>query len=838
MNPLKVRKALQAFKKKIGTALLEEPFRKSLFNLKPKLEFKEYFRVYELKKWNTNSLDDGELLETHFKVLEAFKKFPPAPYKVITVNRQGYLKYPKVNDPNKEDFLKSMEKWVNDNWNIRERRSFLLYSPKRVGVSEHSLVGELEGELGLGKRTQKEDFFKELSYFFGGDKENPFMYPLEEWDYGFKVGDRYCLVMAQFGVNQDLVRYANDLLNYIELDSIHLLHFEPVDRMEASKRVGSALKYAEQTRLPQDFIAQLKHLKDRIELGQATLTQFVQALFLFHEDPEYLVKRAWDIRKLFAEAYPLVFEGNFEFPFVFALTDFDFIKGKEWEGYVNFATADYVGSLLPVWGRYKGEPKGLYLPMLNEGLEPAYIPIDRSLFNLAVQGQMGAGKSVQTQYIASHFDMNIFIEKIQSDEGSYGIFVKYFDGNYIPISENIPVSLNPFGKVYEYFTVDAYGLLRDIGIAKPETEFSDAERGVMEDIFNEFLLKKKVERVDKKRLVELASLDERAIRFKVLFETLPDDFEWEVKVVKNPAKKLFLNTVVLFMVRGTGDNVDPDTIGEVERLLDEFYNGVYKDWRAGKFPEEHEVLLSHFYQFLEQKEKTPVVEKLLKRLYSYKQGGKYGHLFDTPSNLDLSKNNYFFEVRINDPELLSVVMLSMLAFVDRHFGSYKVKDKSKLVVIDEGWFFLADPLAKNFIEEAFRTYRKRGIGIVLASQKPEDFEAMVNYLPYVCILYLEKYDSAVRIYDLNERHAKLLKTIDKPKAYGYRYSKSFWKFKNPLGKNEYGLFIMPTYPEFRWIAETDPKFKLLREKLTRQCGTLKDAIRALAFHNGECKKPA
>jgi hypothetical protein len=830
---MELRNLFRTIKEKVGTAILEEPFRRSLFNLSPRLEFKEEIVVYELKKFNTNSLSDEELLETYFKVLDMVRKFPPAPYKVITVNRRGYLHYPRPKDKAKAEFIRDMEKWVNENWNIRERRSFLIYSPKRLGRAEFSLKGELESDFGLGIPRTKEEFFKELAYFFKGDGENPFLEPLEEWDYGFKIGNRYCLVLAQFGVPQEVVRFANDLLNYIELDSIHLLHFEPLDRLTAVRRVNATINYAEKTNLSAEVVAQLKHLKDRLELGQAYLMQFAQMLFLFHEDPEFLVKRAWDIQSLFADVYPLAFEGNFEFTTVFGLADFDFLKGRDWEGYVNFATTDYVASLFPVWGRFRGKPKGLFIPMLNEALEPAYIPVDTSLFNLGVQGQMGSGKSVTNQYISSFFDNVIFIEKIQSDEGSYGVFVKYFGGNYIPISENIPVSLNPFGKLYEYFTVDVYQLLRDIGIEKPELEFSDAERGAMEDILNEFLLKEQKKTVSKSQLVEYAAKDNRTIRFKVLFEKLPD-FTWEIKVIKNPTKKIFLNTVLLFMLRGTGERIDADTMAEVEKLLDRFYDDKYEDWLNGKLEKEHEVLLSEFYEFLENQEKTPVVEKLLKRLYSYKRGGKYGHIFDTPTNIDLNKSHYFFEVRINDPELLSVTMLSMLEFVNRHFGSYKLRNKTKLVVIDEGWFFLADPLAKTFIEEAFRTYRKRGIGLLLASQKPEDFELMVNYLPYICILYLEDYDSAVEVYKLNQRHAKLLKTIDKPKAYEYRFSKSFWKFKNEFGKNEYGLFLMPSYPEFRWIVETDPTFKLKREELTRQCGSLKEAIKALAFRNGKC----
>jgi len=54
--------------------------------------------------------------------------------------------------------------------------------------------------------------------------------------------------------------------------------------------------------------------------------------------------------------------------------------------------------------------------------------------------------------------------------------------------------------------------------------------------------------------------------------------------------------------------------------------------------------------------------------------------------------------------------------------------------------------------------------------------------------------------------------------------------KDEYGKNEYGLFLIPTYPEFRWIAETDPEAKKVREEMTQKCGFLKKAIKALSFN--------
>ena len=222
--------------------------------------------------------------------------------------------------------------------------------------------------------------------------------------------------------------------------------------------------------------------------------------------------------------------------------------------------------------------------------------------------------------------------------------------------------------------------------------------------------------------------------------------------------------------------------------------------------------------------------RILNRLYSYRKGGQYGHLFDQSTNINEDVENIFFEVRFNEEELIPITIMTIIDYVNRKYGSVKYKDKTKLVVIDEGWFFMQNEMAKSFIDEAFRTYRKRGISIGFGTQKPVDYKSMTNYLPYIFSLYLENPKEAIEVFDdYTERDYELMRTIDKPKAYNYKYSKLHIRFKNELGKNEKGLFIFPSYPEFRWIAETDPVFKLKREEAVRKAGNLRKGIEMLSF---------
>ena len=823
---------------KLHKTLFEDNFLRSLFRLYPELSFKRKLGVLEILRRNIDGMSDEEAGELLVLLADKLKRIPQIPYKVVTISRRGFLKYPTSKSAVKNRFLRKMEDWVNRNWNIRERRTFFIFEEERLKEGEkHLLLGELTksgGRFKIARESSEREFFKELSLFFGGNEFNPFGKVITEWDLGFKVGNRYALVLFQVGVNPALIPYANDVLNFIEHDFIHIISFRAMGRMEAERFVSAGMKFAEETRAPKEIIEAYSELRNAVELGATELCKFSQVLFIFGEDPDELKNLAWDLKSRFSGLYPLHFEGGgYEITLVFQLTDFDLEKW-EYEGIVNKATIDYLASLFPLSGRFRGEPKGYFIPLLNEAKEPAYIPINRSLFNLGVQGQMGSGKSVALQYLATCFDLNIFIEKIQHDRGSYGIFVRYFGGNYIPISPEVEVSINPFGRLYQYFKLDSRSLLKAADVKSPEREFDFLELEEFEELLTESFLIKLKREITKEDLLSVLEGKNSLVRFKKIFEHLPKDFKWNVEVAVNGGHKAFLHTLLSFMIRGGKDErIDADKRSLLEKYLDRFYKALWEKVIKGEDSADREVLLGEFYTYLENVNEESA-EFFLRRLYPFKKGGKYGNLFDAPTSLDLSAENYFFEVRVNDEILSPIVMLSLMGLVNRVFGSPKNAEKTKLLIIDEGWFFLADELARGYIEEAFRTFRKRGISIALASQNPGDFKPMVGYLPYICILYLEKPEEAKEVYDLAEEDLELLKGIEKPKTYGYRYSKAFWLFKDSQERKQKGIFLLPSYPEFRWIAETDPEFKLLRDRLIRECGSVEKAIESLAFNDGKC----
>ncbi|PMP83528.1 MAG: hypothetical protein C0175_01610, partial [Caldisericum exile] len=424
---------------------------KAIFALKPMLVFpkNKSIKVFFVNKINMDTFTQEELLDYQNRIVNACYKLEPSWYKFITVGRRGYLKYPRTHTQIKNEFLENMEEYINYVWNIRQRNSYLV---TKSSINDKQVIGEFtfpnvklfeEVKKISGQEIRAVDSLRDdIAYLFNGDRDNPFgeaLYDFDKegrWKYGFRLSDgRYGMVLINYKVGGDIRPFANDFLNYIDFDFLHLLHFQALDNLSIEKKIKTAIALAEKTHMPDELIIELRDLEQKAILGQGNITNFLQFLVLFHEDKEKLIEYAYKVKSM--SPYTLAFEGDIEFEIISELFNENAILGKDTYGIVRTSTLDYVATLFPASGRFNGIPEEPYIPLLNENLEPAYIPIDKSLFNLGTQGQMGSGKSVSLQYIATFFDMVIFVEKIQSDMGSYAIYSKYFDGDYIPLSLEI-----------------------------------------------------------------------------------------------------------------------------------------------------------------------------------------------------------------------------------------------------------------------------------------------------------------------------------------------------------------------------------------------------------------
>jgi type IV secretory pathway VirB4 component len=213
--------------------------------------------------------------------------------------------------------------------------------------------------------------------------------------------------------------------------------------------------------------------------------------------------------------------------------------------------------------------------------------------------------------------------------------------------------------------------------------------------------------------------------------------------------------------------------------------------------------------------------------------GTYGNFFDRPSSIDF-KSHVFFELRTTDRELLPIVLLSILTWMVKWFSLPHMQDKSKGIILDEAWAILEDPALVKFVEEAFRTYRKKGIFIMIASQFASDVSVGVGEIvkkscPYQVFLYSQDADEVARLFDFTDAELQLLKQIRPPRDYEYKYSLLYMRtpYQTKAGK-EQGLFFLIPSREFYWTATTHPQDRVKREQYKNFYKSLAKAIEVLA----------
>jgi type IV secretion/conjugal transfer VirB4 family ATPase len=108
------------------------------------------------------------------------------------------------------------------------------------------------------------------------------------------------------------------------------------------------------------------------------------------------------------------------------------------------------------------------------------------------------------------------------------------------------------------------------------------------------------------------------------------------------------------------------------------------------------------------------------RLQKWVQGGPYGSYFDNPRDtLTLSHFQTFDFAGMDQADVLEPLLFYIL-----HRASARLDDLGpavfKVFVVDEAWRFFENPVIKNYIVEALKTWRKKNAAMLLATQSAED----------------------------------------------------------------------------------------------------------------------
>ncbi|MDB5973309.1 MAG: VirB4 family type secretion/conjugal transfer ATPase [Nevskia sp.] len=158
---------------------------------------------------------------------------------------------------------------------------------------------------------------------------------------------------------------------------------------------------------------------------------------------------------------------------------------------------------------------------------------------------------------------------------------------------------------------------------------------------------------------------------------------------------------------------------------------------------------------------------LMERLQPWHGEGQYAWLFDNEDDrLTLDQQVIGFDLTevLSDPIIRVPALYYMLERVDRVLS----EGQPTIIVIDEGWAVVADPVMAPLVENWERTIRKRGGLVVFASQSPESITSsavggvIVSQSP--THIFMPNPNSEAKKfegYNLSRRELELVLTLDK-----------------------------------------------------------------------------
>lgn len=777
--------------------------------------------VFRLKKGIIlEGKSNAQLQEIAEKIAKAVRRFP------FNKNIQAVVFCMKDNPPpmqveddeenkRKNEFLRQEHEKLLKRVTFRKReRFFVVQEEESSAVKELSSLPFLEFEKG------NKEFNRCLAYFFGGNEEDPVWYPIERWDYGVKIGDRYGAVLMDLKVPAEASIFIMDVLNYINEDFIFCLNFRIPPPFEIEKSLSSLktllAKQAENDPAMREILSEIMEVQKELELEREKLVFSTATLTVFADSAREAEEKARELsRKLAQYGLRYEIEGTVEFQAFMQL----FRWNEKWCHSVNLVRryiSDAFSQFLPLTVLMKGAKKGRGMLFINSGQEAVYIDFYEVMPpNAIVLGQMGAGKSVISNYMGLSVDMITFLEKIQEGEGSYKNFVEFMSGGYFPIAKARPKALTPFGTTL--MSIDEISFVEDLGYSFEE--FTDGDLVLMKEVLNANFFSKAPVELTKEEVLSAFEKYPRAEYIRYKLETGKwKNGKWAVKYTEDKDKLSTIQTLLSLMLDLGGVEADSAEVGEIVRTTyqrkAEANNGLYA---------KREVLMSDFVETAQSMRK----DKIAMRLSAYTMKGVYGHFFDRPTKLSFNRH-MFFELREKDEELLPVIVMSILTNMVKFYSRPEFAHLKKGILLDEAWLFINHPLIVGWLEEAIRTYRKKGIFIVLASQLAKDFtsgagEFLRDNSPYKFFLFSQEHAKIKEAFELTDGEYEILKTIKRPKDYGYKYSKFYCI--TPYNKSEEKgvLYFIPSRV-FYWLTTTDPADRQKREEYKNR---YKDMFRAI-----------
>ena len=148
------------------------------------------------------------------------------------------------------------------------------------------------------------------------------------------------------------------------------------------------------------------------------------------------------------------------------------------------------------------------------------------------------------------------------------------------------------------------------------------------------------------------------------------------------------------------------------------------------------------------------------------------------------------------------------------------RSRLKVMVVDEAWRYLSDPMVAGQLLEAAKTWRKRNGALVLATQSVGDVlkggRQLLESLPTKVFLANPEFpDEAARVLDLSAADVRTIRELEPKRELFIRRA------------DEASVVRLSVYPESYWLYTSDPVEAVRREKAVARWG-LEGALMRLA----------
>lgn len=115
------------------------------------------------------------------------------------------------------------------------------------------------------------------------------------------------------------------------------------------------------------------------------------------------------------------------------------------------------------------------------------------------------------------------------------------------------------------------------------------------------------------------------------------------------------------------------------------------------------------------------VQDMGNMLFGFTRNGSDGHWFDGEANLEMDKDLVVLELEeLKSKKTLQQVVLMQIISAIQHEMYLSQDGRPKVLIIDEAWDLLDDPMIARFMEHAYRRFRKYGGSAIIVTQSIAD----------------------------------------------------------------------------------------------------------------------